>query len=127
MTHCRLKFFSSKRSLSTVASQREISCQGEFLWLSQKALLNIAVVGPIISALLDCDNVRGAAIGGEQIRPVLGGEQSAERLYAGEQANDIVLTLAGVTEDRRNEIVPDAAFTKVNLQTLGNKRQQLGA
>ena len=65
--------------------------------------------------------LRGAAQGGQQVRPVLGREERTQGLDPGEQAHEIVL--AAGREHGADQIMAYAGILQVHLQPVGEESQ----
>ncbi len=72
-----------------------------------------------VALLLDAEDVRGAAVGGEQVGAVLGAEQGGERVGAGEEAHEVVV---GAGSEHGGEHVVARAFrAELDAEAIGEK------
>ena len=69
--------------------------------------------------LLFLEDVRGALVGHEQIRPVLGFDKLLERVHARKQPNEVVLSAK--RKYRINQVVPGPSLALLDLQPVGEK------
>jgi hypothetical protein len=76
--------------------------------------------GDVIFLLQD---IRRTLVPGEQVGAVLGGDERLQRMDAREQANEIVF--APEREYRVDQVVPDAGFALLDLETVGEETEEL--
>ncbi len=89
-----------------------------------------AVEGAPLPLLLDAQDVGGAAIAGEQVLAVFGVEETAERLDAADDHEEVVLVPATseiLSANRIDEIVARALLAQLDLEPLGDESQQVSA
>ena len=79
-----------------------------------------------VALLFDAQDVRGPAIGGEQVRPVLGAQERRERVRAGEEAHEVDQILVFVDGDgeavlnKKKSKVGPGSLVEVPAGTLHN-------
>ena len=79
--------------------------------------------GPIIASL-GRDDARCAAIGRQQIGPVIGAEEILQRLDPGQQPDQIVLPAQ--RKHRSDQIVPHALLAQHDLEPVGEEIEECG-
>src|SRR6266511_2202249 len=103
---------------------------GSFDRARQGTLLALAIEGRIrptdvlagVALLLDADDIGGALVAGEQILAVFGIEEFSQRLHASDNEEKIILPLEG--KDRINKIVAGTLLAQLNLEAIGEKREE---
>ena len=94
-----------------------------FLILLEKGHIGGAGIPRAVFLLLGFEDVGGPLVAGQQIRPVIGGEEGAKRLHPLDDQNQVIFAKG---EHRIHKVMAVAFIAEMDFQAVGEKGEEVG-